>query len=107
TNGFPARDQWGQPVQMPEFPDSLFFRMEKTPCYGECPIYTVNIYKSGRATYEGKNFVENIGMYQAWFSEQEMKQLISLAKDADYFHLEHVYDAAVTDLPSTSTILNS
>jgi len=36
-----------------------------------------------------------------------MQLIVDKANDAGYFALEHVYDANVTDLPSTLTILQT
>jgi len=35
--------------------DSLFVSLSRTPCYGRCPIYKLDIYDSGYSEYEGKH----------------------------------------------------
>ena len=91
----------------PEYPDSLFFRMAKTPCFGKCPVYTVNIYRSGHATLHGKRFFDYEGDFVTRFTTEEMQQIEEAAEKTGYFGLRHVYDAPVTDLPSTTTVLRT
>jgi hypothetical protein len=43
--------------------DSLFFSMERTPCFGQCKAYRINVYRSGYATFEGRSNVELEGMH--------------------------------------------
>lgn len=88
--------------------DSLFFSLERTPCYGKCPVYKVNIYQSGYATLEAiRNVGEKSGMYDAGFSKEEMKMLKDKAEEVKYFDMENEYDSPVTDLPSVITSLNA
>ncbi len=91
----------------PVFPDSLYFRMDRTPCFGQCPVYTVNIYRSGWALLEGRQFFDFEGTYTTKFNEEELDRIQKMAKDIGYAKLRHVYDAPVTDLPSSTTIVNS
>jgi hypothetical protein len=91
----------------PKYPDSLFFRIERTPCFGQCPTYTVNIYSSGWALMEGKQFFDYTGFYTTKFSESELIQIEKLAMMNGFPKMDHVYDAPVTDLPSTTTIVQS
>ena len=38
--------------------------LQRTACFGECPIYKFEIYSSGDCIYYGKKFVEKIGQYK-------------------------------------------
>lgn len=89
----------------PLISDSLFFKMERTPCFGQCPVYSINIYQSGYAELEGRRFFDYVGTFKTRFSESEMVQIKEWANAANYWQLKHVYDAPVTDLPSTTTVL--
>lgn len=87
--------------------DSLFFSIEKTPCYGKCAAYKVIIYKSGFATMNAIRFVpEKEGMYKTQFTAEEMKMISGKAEEIKYFNLENVYDSPVTDLPTVITGIN-
>lgn len=91
----------------PKYPDSLFLRIDRSPCYGQCPVYRVDIYHSGLALMEGKKFFDYEGHYRTQFAEGDLEYLLSIAQKHGYFELDHVYDAPVTDLPSTVTIVNT
>lgn len=91
----------------PNYPDTLVFRMQRTPCFGQCPTYTINIYQSGWSLLEGKQFFDYEGFYTTKFTEEDLIQIETLAKKYGYDKMDHVYDAPVTDLPSTTTIVNT
>ncbi len=91
----------------PEFPDSLYFRMIRTPCFGQCPVYSVNIFRSGWTLLEGRQFFDYEGTFTTNFNEEELDRIKTMAKDIGYAKFRHVYDAPVTDLPSSTTIVNS
>lgn len=81
--------------------DSLFFSYERTPCFGRCAIFKLKIYDSGRASYDGTNFVDNIGFFKSQLSIETLGEIESYLKEANFFWLEDTYDNKnVTDLPS-------
>lgn len=81
--------------------DSLFFSMERTPCFGRCPAYRIQVYRSGHAVYEGMSNVEKEGMHQARIGMDTLRALLEEAERIGYFDLADKYDGPVTDLPST------
>lgn len=91
----------------PNYSDSLFFQIAKTPCFGQCPVYEVNIFQSGYATLYGKRFFKYEGSYTTKFTTEEMESIVAKAKALGYFAMGHVYDAPVTDLPSTTTVIQT
>lgn len=83
--------------------DTLFAKIERGACFGTCPIYVLEIYKSGYAVYTGKRFTEKTGIFEAQVTADEMKQLLQKAEDIKFAEMNDVYDGKVTDLPSTTT----
>jgi hypothetical protein len=81
--------------------DSLFFSLERTPCFGKCPAYTVTIHRSGHATYEGRSFAPRQGMHTGRVDRTTMEALLARAEAIGFFGLADSYDGPVTDLPST------
>jgi len=91
-----------------EIPTNAVARIQRTPCFGRCPIYTLTVYEDGRAEYFGKNFAPREGKWTAAVSLELMEQLKVFANEIGYFELENVYDKeAVTDVPSTITSLRT
>ena len=83
--------------------DSLFFSIERTPCFGKCAAYTVNIFRDGRAEYIGRSNAPRQGKYTGAVDRAIMEVLLAKAEAIGYFGLEDKYDGQVTDLPSTIT----
>ena len=42
-----------------------FLAMRRTPCYGKCPTYKLNIFSNGDIIYQGIRFVEKLGLYKS------------------------------------------
>lgn len=86
--------------------DSLLISYSRTPCFGQCPVYKVHVYKSGYATYEGINFVDRMGTYATRISDGELDDLFESAREAGFFEFERVYDhPGLQDLPSTTLMM--
>jgi hypothetical protein len=81
--------------------DSLFFSLERTVCFGQCPSYRIQVYRSGHVVYEGRNFVEPEGLHRGTVSADTMALLLNKAETLGFFDLDDKYDGQVTDLPST------
>lgn len=91
----------------PFMADDSFFKMSRTPCFGRCPVYKLEIKQNGFAILEGIRFFDFEGVHEGQFSETQLNQITALAEQFGYFNFEHVYDAPVTDLPSTTTALRT
>jgi hypothetical protein len=79
--------------------------LERTACFGLCPVYTVTIKDDGSVSYEGVQHVRVSGK-QAWTIDPAAVR--ALARDmekAGFFEMKDEYSAPVTDLPSTFTTL--
>ena len=48
-------------AQEPDVPPDASIGLQRTSCYGPCPIYTVTIDARGMVTYEGERFVRVVG----------------------------------------------
>lgn len=89
-----------------EIPKDAFARIQKTACFGRCPIYVMTVYNDGRVEYIGKKFVEKLGMHKANADKNKLEDLMKKAKEYGFFGLENVYDKeGITDLPSVITTL--
>lgn len=80
--------------------DSLVFSLERTPCFGTCKAYRLNVYRSGYGTYEGRAHVEKEGMHSARIGTDTLAALVREAERIGFFDLDARYDSPVTDLPS-------
>ena len=81
--------------------DSLVAYLERTPCFGKCPYYSVHIYRSGYTLYEGKRDVEKTGRYYTWLSKDKVESIGKKAEELNYFNLNDEYrNPHLTDFPT-------
>lgn len=88
-----------QPVDLSE---NIFLEVETTPCYGECPVYTLTIYQDSTIQYNGKMFTQKTGKFAGKAKAKHIEQIKNALEQASFFKLNRVYnDSSVTDLPTT------
>lgn len=81
--------------------DSLFLYLERTPCFGTCRAYRIDLYRSGYATFDGRGHVEKMGLHSARIGQDTLSTLLNLAEQHGFYGFEAKYDAEVTDIAST------
>lgn len=86
----------GQPVTI---------RLERTACYGRCPIYRVEIRGDGLVTYTGERFVAVTGVRTRRIPPAAVARLVDQFRAANFYALKDSYRAGITDMPSAITTL--
>ncbi len=66
-------------------------------CYGDCPLYSVEIHADGSVIYNGEPGVVVHGAHRDHLSGEQLEELIETFRRADYFSLEDHYSFSVTD----------
>jgi len=94
-------------AEIKEVKKELVISLERTPCYGTCPIYKMKIFSDGSAFYHGERFVEKIGNYEFSVSKETLNYILKKADDIGFFELEDKYTANITDLPKTITFIKN
>jgi hypothetical protein len=88
----------------PARPDVIIASLERTACYGTCPIYKVSIHADGRVEYHGERFVKRRGDATGQLTAAQLDALRNAFVRADYFKLAASYDhPQVTDAPGAIT----
>ena len=84
--------------------------LERTACFGRCPVYTLAIFPSGEVHFEGKANVHQMGAATGKVPREQVDQLLSEIERAGYFSLADRYAAAepscgryATDAPTVIT----
>jgi hypothetical protein len=85
--------------------------LERTPCFGTCPVYKLTVHSSGRVEFEGKDFVREKGKRTKQISGRDFARLVKKIESIHFFALEKRYDGkgpdgsgvTVTDLPTRKT----
>jgi len=79
----------------------LIIALERTACYGTCPIYKIEVFSDGSAMYYGERFVDNLGKYTFNVSQETINYILKKAVEIRFFEMEDKYTADITDLPKT------
>jgi hypothetical protein len=99
--------------------------LQRTACFGTCPVYTVRLSSSGLVEYHGEKFVAVEGDRSRQMPPGAFAELAAFAESIEFFSLQDEYRhtigpdntvTTVTDLPSrylsvekngeTKTVLN-
>jgi len=81
--------------------------LERTACFGSCPVYTISVSPSGQVSFEGKAHVRQRGPATGQISKQQVDALLVELQRAGYFEFASRYAMSepacgryATDLPS-------
>ena len=74
---------------------------ERTPCYGTCPAYSVQVFADGRVAYEGRRAVPLMGKHELKLPAATVAEMLRQANAAHFESFEKEYVNGATDLPST------
>ena len=85
----------------------LIISLERTACYGTCPIYRMEIFSDGSAFYHGERFVNNIGNFEFTVTKETINYILKKAEEIGFFEMEDKYTANISDLPKTITFIKS
>ena len=78
--------------------------LERTACFGTCPIYTISIFENGEVVYNGEKFVTVTGEQKGQIDPETVAAMVKAFENAGYFDWKEAYDTQmVTDLPSVIT----
>jgi hypothetical protein len=85
--------------------DSVRITLERTSCFGTCPVYKVTMQDDGSVSYEGVQFVRVPGKRDWKIEPADVRALARDMEKAGFFEMQDVYTMPATDLPTTYTSL--
>ena len=85
----------------------IIISLEKTACFGRCPVFKIIIYNNGEALYNGLKFVKKVGEHDLKVSKREIDKILSKAKKIGFNNLKNEYSERITDLPTTYIMINN
>lgn len=85
-----SRLQTSKPTEQ-TVPQDTLITLERTGCYGMCPIYKVSISPDGTVVFEGKRFVKKVGTARSVITEEQIRELIGAFEKINYFELSDQY----------------
>jgi hypothetical protein len=98
----------GRHVPLPDTPpDKVQITLERTACFGRCPVYTIDIHGDGRVVYNGAAFVDVDGEHRYRVPPEEVARLIDRLRASDIWSLRSVYRATyITDQSTQILTIN-
>lgn len=86
----------------------IVITIERTSCFGDCPVYSAQIHADGTVVYVGKRNVKEIGERRFKIPQERIQELIKEFQRVNYFSLKDKYETdengmSVTDMPTTTT----
>lgn len=82
----------------------LVITLERTACFGACPVYSLSIYADGTVIYNGERFVDVEGEQTGSIDPAAVDQLVAGFAAAGYFDWNDEYtEMYVSDLPTITT----
>jgi hypothetical protein len=85
------------PAAEPSALEAPAVTLERTPCFGTCPVYTVAISRSGEVRFTGKHHVAHTGPATATIPAARVDSLLAELDAGGYFGFA---DAYVMDSPA-------
>ena len=79
----------------------LIISLQRTACFGTCPIYKIEIFSDGSGIYTGTRFVENIGVTKFSLSETQLNLILTKAEAIGFTNMKEEYSEPISDLPTT------
>ena len=84
-----------------------WLRYERTPCFGACPSFILEVHSDGQARYNGRRNVAQEGIFSSQWTEAQMQQVAQTAHEVAFKDKVGVYDnPMVTDLPTKRILLS-
>jgi len=84
--------------------------LERTACFGSCPIYKLTIASDGTVTFDGERFTKVQGIATGRISPSDFRRLVAEFEKINYFSLPDSFSPGtpvcprmVTDMPSAVT----
>lgn len=102
-------------VQHPVIAPTDFIRLERGPCFGACPSYSVTLFGDGGVEYTGERYVRVTGTMHTQVPRDSVVRLFEEAESIGFFQLDSSYiekhlpnglTESVTDLPSQIVTLS-
>ncbi|MFN8397884.1 MAG: DUF6438 domain-containing protein [Bacteroidia bacterium] len=80
--------------------------LRRTPCFGRCPDYSLEVLGNGTVNYEGFNFVKVKGKQTSQVAAKDVKDLVDAFFAIDYFALPDTFTSNIEDVASKTTSIS-
>ena len=95
-------------VSAQEVEGNTVITLERTACFGTCPVYSIKILEDGTVIYEGDRSVTTTGQQIGEIAPDIVVLMTAAFEDAGYFGWNEAYETqTVSDLPTVITSVKS
>lgn len=85
--------------------ERIEIRLERTACFGTCPVYSVTLRDDGTVLYVGGSHTRVSGSHTWTIDPAAVRALARDMQREGYFELQDAYQGMMTDHPTTYTTL--
>src|SRR5690242_3144405 len=78
-------------VHVPAMVRMPVITLERTACFGSCPVYRLTIFDDGKVLFDGKEFVKRPGIDTSQIKQSDLEELIRQFEKIDYLNLDENY----------------
>jgi hypothetical protein len=93
----PPEDRPARHIAMPSYDAGFRIRLERTACFGLCPVYSVEVAANGDVVFQGEDYVFVRGRHRTRIDPAAVRRLYDLARRADFYSLRDSYALSATD----------
>ena len=79
--------------------------IERTPCFGTCPVYTCIIRSNGTVRYVGVAHVERLGTWETKIDPYQYHRVANFILTSRYLEMKDTYLCGVTDADTVYTMI--
>lgn len=79
-----------------------YLQMERTACFGQCPVYSIELYKDGRIIYTGKRYIADSGRYEKNIGKAVVAKIFKQFDAYQADTCKSSYELMIQDLPGIS-----
>lgn len=88
--------------------DGVWLRYERTPCFGPCPAFLLEVDAEGRARFHGRRHATPEGQHEAQWDAATLRGIAEAAHQVSLRNHAGTYDnPMVTDLPAKRLTLGA
>lgn len=84
----------------------FFASLQRSPCFGKCPTFTMTIYTDGLVEFEGVSNVDMIGKFTTTISNKQLEDFVHTSRAIGFHELKDKYDGPVSDFPSATITMD-
>lgn len=75
--------------------------IQRTACFGTCPIYTATISSDGTVEYQGDGYVQQVGYIQSRVASAKFDTVAARIAELGFWEMEYSYSVNITCNPFT------